>query len=105
MAASPNVGTGPSGEHLAPHPHRSAERDTFAHTAPLLLIWLPMLLVVGLVILAGATTSHLALAGAIVGLLLTTFAVVNGTVHLANLPPEDDEEDDREQGQAPPPAR
>ncbi len=75
------------------HGAQGVERDTFAHTIPLISIWLPMLLVVGLVILAGATTSHIALGGAVVALLLATFAVVMGVVRLANLPPEQDDDE------------
>lgn len=67
-------------------------RDRLSHTGPLLSIWLPMMIVVGLMILVGVTSSHLALAGALVALVIATYAVVMGTVRLANRPPE--EEDD-----------
>ncbi len=98
MAIAPPKPTADThGEHVAPGRHGDSEPDTLAQTAPLIMIWLPMLLVVGLVILAGVTTSHYALAGAILALLLMTFAVVEGTVRLASLPPADgDEEDERE---------
>lgn len=78
----------------APEPHeQEPEHDPLAHTIPLLAIWVPIIVVVGLVIVAGFTTSDFALAGALVALMLATYFVVFGTVRLASAPPEQDDED------------
>lgn len=102
MAGSAEKGGARAQRGALAHGAEGVEKDTFAHTIPLISIWLPMLVVVGLVILAGVTTSHVALGGALVALLLATYAVVNGVVRLANLPPE---QDDEESATAGPPSR
>jgi hypothetical protein len=57
-----------------------------------------MLLVYGLAVLTGATASTGALIGALVLLVVVTYGVVMGTVHMIKLPPEDG---DDEQGHHP----
>lgn len=74
------------------HHERAARRDSLARTGPLFAVLLPMLLVYGLAVLAGWTTSTGALIGALVLLVVVTYGVVAGTVHMINLPPEDGEE-------------
>lgn len=70
----------------------ATSRDTLAHTGPLIGVLLPMLIVVGLVIVVGVTSSHVALAGALVALIIATYVVVVGAIRLASRPPQ--EEDD-----------
>ncbi len=90
-------------EHRAPtvptapeHHGHAPERDPLAHTIPLLAMWAPMLIVVGLVILTFATTSYGALGVAVAALLITTPLVVYGTIRLASAPPERDGEEPSE---------
>lgn len=75
--------------------HRGGgRRDRLAHTGPLISLWLPMMIVVGLMILVGVTSSHVALAGALVALLIGIYVVVTGTVRLANRPPQEEDDED-----------
>jgi hypothetical protein len=76
-------------------PRARARRETLAHTGPLLAVLFPMLLVYGLAVLTGWTASTGALIGALVLLFVVTYGVVWGTIHMINLPPEDEEEQDR----------
>lgn len=77
------------------HAHRGAlRRDTLAQTGPLFAVLFPMLLVYGLAVLTGWTSSTGALIGALVLLFVVTYGVVVGTVHMINLPPDDGEEPD-----------
>jgi hypothetical protein len=73
----------------------AARRETLARTGPLLAILFPMLLVFGLAVLTGWTASTGALIGALVLLFVVTYAVVWGTIHMINMPPENEEEQDR----------
>ena len=84
---------GATSAHGAPEHHDDTpERDPLAHTIPLLSLWAPMLVVVGLVIVTGYTTSDFALGGAVAALLIATYVVVYGTIRLASAPPERDGE-------------
>ncbi len=94
QAASVGEATAPGGGG-AQAPHARERRDTLAHTGPLLAVLFPMLLVYGLAVLTGWTASTGALIGALVLLFLVTYGVVWGTIHMINLPPEDEEEQDR----------
>jgi hypothetical protein len=99
----PTQQAAPSGENLAktgpPQSHHVApRRDRLAQTGPLFAVLFPMLLVYGLAVLTGATASTGALVAALVLLVLVTYGVVMGTVHMINLPPENG---DDEQGQHP----
>jgi hypothetical protein len=62
----------------------------------LFAVLFPMLLVYGLAVLTGATASTGALIGALVLLVIVTYGVVAGTVHMIKMPPEDGDE---QQGQ------
>jgi len=91
--------TKPPGGHHDSHTVEDDKPDLFAHTGPLIEIWLPMMIVVGLMILVGVTTSTGALIGAVAALLVATAAVVFGAVKLASVKPEE-EEDEQQQGHA-----
>lgn len=79
-----------------PHHRTAVRRDTLAQTGPLFAVLFPMLLVYGLAVLTGWTSSTGALIGALVLLIVATYGVVAGTVHMINLPPEDGEEEQEE---------
>jgi hypothetical protein len=70
----------------------AAQRDTLARTGPLLVCLIAVLVVYGLAVLTGATTSTGVLIVAIVLLFLVTYGVVAGTVHMIKQPPEDGEQ-------------
>lgn len=72
----------------------AAHRDTLARTGPLFLLLAGVLIVYGLAVLSGATTSTGALIAALVLLVAVTYGVVIGTVKLIDLPPEDLDEDE-----------
>lgn len=75
------------------HAHRgAARRDTLARTGPLLVVLIAVLIVYGLAVLTGATTSTGVLIVAIVLLFIVTYGVVLGTVHMIKQPPEDGEQ-------------
>lgn len=86
----------------SPQPHPEAQshpehegtprRDRLAQTGPLFAVLFPMLLVYGLAVLTGATASTGALIGALVLLVVVTYGVVAGTVHMIKMPPEDGDE-------------
>lgn len=78
-----------------PHGHTraSGRRDTLARTGPLFALLFPMLLVYGLAVLTGATSSLGVLIPALVLLVVVTYGVVAGTVKMIDMPPEDFEED------------
>ncbi len=78
-----------------PHAHHGtvARRDTLAHTGPLFVLLSAVLLVYGLAVLTGATTSTGTLIVALVLLVLVTYGVVLGTVRMIELPPEDGDDD------------
>lgn len=73
-------------------PEGAARRETLARTGPLLVCLIAVLIVYGLAVLTGATTSTGVLIVAIVLLFLVTYGVVVGTVHMIKQPPEDGEE-------------
>lgn len=81
------------GAHHAAHLVEDDRPDVFSNTGPLIEIWLPMMIVVGLIIVVGATTSVGALIGAVIALLVATAGVVVGAIKLASLEPEDDAEE------------
>lgn len=76
------------------HAHGAAgQRDSLARTGPLLVLLAGMLLVYGLAVLSGATTSTGTLIVALVLLVVVTYGVVMGTVKLIDLPPDEIDED------------
>lgn len=75
------------------HQHATARRDTLARTGPLFALLFAMLLVYGLAVLTGATSSLGALIPALILLVVVTYAVVMGTVKMIDLPPDDVDED------------
>lgn len=77
------------------HQHAAPRRDTLARTGPLFALLFPMLLVYGLAVLTGATSSIGILIPALVLLVLVTYGVVVGTVKMIDLPPEDFDEDEQ----------
>lgn len=81
------------GAHHAAHLVEDDKPDLFSNTGPLIEIWLPMMIVVGLMIVVGVTTSVGALIGAVVALFVATAGVVVGAIKLASVQPEDDEDD------------
>lgn len=83
--------TDAQGAHHASHLVEDDKPDIFSHTGPLIEIWLPMMIVVGLVIVVGATTSVGALIGAVVALIIATAGVVAGAIRLASVQPEDED--------------
>lgn len=89
MSASPET------EHA--HHGAPARRDTLARTGPLFALLFPMLLVYGLAVLTGATSSISALIPALILLVLVTYAVVMGTVKMIDLPPDDLDDEDQDQ--------
>jgi hypothetical protein len=78
-----------------PHAHQPAapRRDALARTGPLFALLFPMLLVYGLAVLTGATSSIGVLIPALILLVLVTYGVVAGTVKMIDLPPEDFDEE------------
>ena len=78
-----------------PHVRHSAaaRRDTLARTGPLFALLFPMLLVYGLAVLSGATSSIGVLIPALILLVIVTYGVVAGTVKMIDLPPDDMDED------------
>lgn len=80
-----------------PHAHEPAaqRRDTLARTGPLFALLFPMLLVYGLAVLTGATSSIGVLIPALVLLILVTYGVVAGTVKMIDMPPDDFDEDEQ----------
>lgn len=78
------------------HHRAPARRDTLARTGPLFALLFPMLLVYGLAVLTGATSSMGALIPALILLVVVTYGVVMGTVKMIDLPPEDMDEDQDE---------
>ncbi len=75
------------------HQHAAPRRDSLARTGPLFALLFPMLLVYGLAVLTGATSSIGVLIPALILLVLVTYGVVAGTVKMIDLPPDDFDEE------------